>query len=305
MLDQILELQKPIMLFFQNLRTPFLNILAKAITFCGEAPISILMLLIIYWCVDKRKGFAFGTTLLSTNVTMNVFKVIFRVPRPWIKYPDEIDCIAKGSATGYSFPSGHSSTAGSLWGTFLVFTKNKGLKALFIALIVLVPISRVYLACHWPMDVIVGITIGLLFAFLLSKKMYALYDNDKYFGRTAVIASTVTGLIGLVTAILLEGNAIEALLWKDLMETAVMCSGLFLGAYLEKLNVGFAIPKKLGQKIVATLIGAVIGLGLWFGIKSIPFLSMIFKCIAYFFLPFWATYIYPLIAVRFGLFDKE
>ena len=67
MIDALLELQKPIMLFFQSIRVPIGDFIAKAITYCGDAPVAILVLLIIYWCVDKRTGFAFGGTLLPAN----------------------------------------------------------------------------------------------------------------------------------------------------------------------------------------------------------------------------------------------
>ena len=305
MIDTLLELQKPIMLFFQSIRVPVGDFIAKAITYCGDAPVAILVLLIIYWCVDKRTGFAFGGTLLPANFSMNILKVIFRVPRPWVQYPDELECALPSTATGYSFPSGHSTTSGALWGTAYKFSRKQWLKVLSIILIILVPISRVYLTCHWPLDVIVGTALGLLFSLFLSKKMYALYDDEKRFGKVSVIIATITGAVGLVTAILLEGGAIEALLWKDLMETAIMCSGLFLGAFLEKNRVNFKVPSTMKKKIIGFIIGAVLGIGLWQGIKAIPIFPMIFKCVSYFFLAFWSTFIYPMIAVKLNIFEKE
>ena len=305
MIDTLLELQTPITLFFQSIRVPVGDFIAKAITYCGDAPVAILVLLIIYWCVDKRTGFAFGGTLLPANFSMNIFKVIFRVPRPWVQYPDELECALPSTATGYSFPSGHSTTAGALWGTAYKFSRKQWLKVLSIILIILVPISRVYLTCHWPLDVIVGIALGLLFSLLISKKMYALYDDEKYFGKVAVIIATTTGAVGLVTAILLEGEAIEALLWKDLMETSIMCSGLFLGAFLEKNRVNFKVPSTMKKKIIGFIIGAVLGIGLWQGIKAIPIFPMIFKCASYFFLAFWSSFIYPMIAIKLNIFEKE
>lgn len=304
MLDAILELQKPIMLFFQNIRSGFGDALSIAITYFGDAPIAILVLILAYWCIDKRKGFALGGTLLSANFSMNIFKVIFRVPRPWVKFSD-LECIYKSTATGYSFPSGHSTTSGALWGAIGRLAKKSWAKALCVIIVILVPLSRVYLGCHWPMDVLVGTALGLLFAFFVTRRMYALYDDKEHFGKIAVLSSTVAGAIGLVTAILLEGKVLDELLWKDLMETAIMCSGLFLGAFLEKERVSFAVPEKLSRKITVFAIGATIGIGTWLGIKAIPLFPMIMKCIAYFFIAFWASFIYPLLGVKFGLFEKE
>ena len=65
MIDALLELQKPIMLFFQSISTPALDFIAKAVTYCGDAPVAILLLLIIYWCVDKRMGFAFDESTIT------------------------------------------------------------------------------------------------------------------------------------------------------------------------------------------------------------------------------------------------
>ena len=305
MIDALLKLQKPIMLFFQSISTPALDFIAKAVTYCGDAPVAILLLLIIYWCVDKRTGFAFGGTLLPANFSMNILKVIFRVPRPWVQYPGELESALPSTATGYSFPSGHSTTAGALWGTVYSFSKKTWTKIIAVLLIVLVPVSRVYLICHWPLDVIVGIVLGLFFSLFLSKKMYELYDDEKHFGKVSIIITTITGTVGLVTAILLEGGAIESLLWKDLMETSIMCSGLFLGAYLERDRINFKVPSTMKKKIIGFILGAVVGIGLWLAIRAIPLFPMIFKCISYFFLVFWSSFIYPMIAVKLNIFERE
>ena len=172
-------------------------------------------------------------------------------------------------------------------------------------MIVLVPVSRVYLICHWPLDVIVGIVLGLFFSLFLSKKMYELYDDEKHFGKVSIIITTITGTVGLVTAILLEGGAIESLLWKDLMETSIMCSGLFLGAYLERDRINFKVPSTMKKKIIGFILGAVVGIGLWLAIRAIPLFPMIFKCISYFFLVFWSSFIYPMIAVKLNIFERE
>ena len=305
MLESLLELQKPIMLFFQNLREPVGTFIGKAVTYCGDAPVAILVLLIVYWCIDKRMGFAFGGTLLPANFAMNFLKVIFRVPRPWVQYPGELESALPSTATGYSFPSGHSTTAGALWGTIYKFTAKKWLKIISVVLIILVPLTRIYLTCHWPLDVIVGIALGLFFSIFLSKKMYALYDDEKRFGKIAVIVTTVTGAIALVSAILLEGGALEALLWKDFMETATMCAGLFLGAYLEKTRVNFTVPSSLKKKILSFLTGAVSGIAIWLVVKELPLFPMIMKCIAYFFIAFWGSFVYPFIGTKLGFFGKE
>ena len=59
------------------------------------------------------------------------------------------------------------------------------------------------------------------------------------------------------------------------------------------------------KKIVGFIIGAVLGIGLWQGIKAIPIFPMIFKCASYFFLAFWSSVVYPMIAIKLNIFEKE
>jgi undecaprenyl-diphosphatase len=73
-----------------------------------------------------------------------------------------------------SFPSGHSMMSMVAYltlGTLLArFVKSRALKAYFIgaALLIsfLVGVSRVYMAVHWPTDVLAGWTAGLVWAIL-------------------------------------------------------------------------------------------------------------------------------------------
>lgn len=60
----------------------------------------------------------------------------------------------------YSFPSGHTTASFSM-ATILSYYLPQFL-ILFIAIALLVGISRIYLAVHYPSDVIVGIVLGIL-----------------------------------------------------------------------------------------------------------------------------------------------
>jgi undecaprenyl-diphosphatase len=72
--------------------------------------------------------------------------------------------------SGYSFPSGHATTAFVLYGTLFVLAgvliTHKGLRlllqALCVSMIVLTGLSRVYVGVHWPSDVTGGFVFGLL-----------------------------------------------------------------------------------------------------------------------------------------------
>ncbi|WDC85721.1 phosphatase PAP2 family protein [Caloramator sp. mosi_1] len=64
----------------------------------------------------------------------------------------------------YSFPSGHTTAAFSIFTTLAFFFPY--LSVLFISLALLVGLSRIYLGVHYPTDVAAGILIGSLFSYL-------------------------------------------------------------------------------------------------------------------------------------------
>jgi len=86
--------------------------------------------------------------------------------------PDEF--LRAISESTYSFPSGHATMSVVLYG-FLLYLVYKGTRskkirtiatAVFVALVILVDMSRLYLGVHYPADVIAGNLVGL-FALIL------------------------------------------------------------------------------------------------------------------------------------------
>lgn len=81
--------------------------------------------------------------------------------------------------TGFSFPSSHATiSAGFFMALYLLFghkIKNKVAKVLFIILCFLVPlviaISRLTLGVHYFTDIVAGLAIGILIAFIIWKNI--------------------------------------------------------------------------------------------------------------------------------------
>ena len=156
--------------FLEKIRLPGLNEFMLLITKLGEETAFLVAALIVFWCVDKRKGYYVMAVGFIGTMANQFLKLACRVPRPWVL--DENFTIleqAREAASGYSFPSGHSQSAVGTFGAIAATTKDRWIRGLCIAVCVLVPLSRMYIGVHTPADVLVGAGMALVMVFLLRK----------------------------------------------------------------------------------------------------------------------------------------
>ena len=171
--------------FLEEIRNPVLDFLFSIVTLFGEETVFMAVGMIVFWCVNKQKGYYLLSVGFVGTVINQFLKILFRIPRPWVKDPNfTIVESAREAASGYSFPSGHTQTSVGLFGGLALKFKNRAIRIASIALCVLVPLSRMYLGVHTPADVGVSIVIALILIFVLApifekaerspKVMYAL-----------------------------------------------------------------------------------------------------------------------------------
>ncbi len=154
----------------ESIRMPGLNEFMLLITRLGEETAFLVAALIVFWCVDKKKGyFLMSVGFLGTMINQ-FLKITCRIPRPWVLDPKfTILEQAREAATGYSFPSGHSTSSVGTFGAIAAFAEKKWIKGVCLAICVLVPLSRMYLGVHMPSDVMVGAATALFLIWLLKK----------------------------------------------------------------------------------------------------------------------------------------
>ena len=156
----------------EKIRMPILNEFMLLITRFGEETAFLVVALIVFWCVDKKKGYYLMAVGFLGTMFNQMLKLSFRIPRPWVKDPNfTILEQAREAATGYSFPSGHTTSAVGTFGCLAVIAERKWWRNVCIAIAVLVGFSRMYVGVHTPADVLVGAGTSLVLICLLRKPM--------------------------------------------------------------------------------------------------------------------------------------
>ena len=150
--------------------------LFQLITMFGEEAILIPLIAVIYWTFNKKMGEYIAYSSLTSVLINGAVKDAFKAKRP-IGEPG-IRSLRVETATGYSFPSGHTQTATTFWTSLMIIFRQKWMYILGLIMILGVGLSRLYLGVHWPIDVICGWIFGIVFTIMFSK-LFDIVDKNK------------------------------------------------------------------------------------------------------------------------------
>lgn len=281
----------------EGIRTPFLDKVMQFTTYFGQEIIIIAVICTLYWCIDKRFAYQLGFTYFTAGLCVQALKITFRIPRPWILDPafKAVESAVPG-ATGYSFPSGHTQGATSLFMPIFFRTKRSYLKILCVAAFVLIGFSRMYLGCHTPKDVLVSMLISIFFAWLVWKFQYYLLDDTKHLRHISLALVVLSLLTAAYSLILLKMGLLETAYATDCCKAAGAGLGFAVGWYMERTHLNFSTKTAhMGSQVLKLAAGLIIALILKEGASFILGTSILAKMVEYFILVLWVLVIYPYI----------
>lgn len=184
------------LLWLQDLRTltqDALTPLLKGISAVGES-YAFLLPIFIYWCWDKRRGLLTLAAVYLCMALTTVIKITACVYRPWIKDP-RILPVGKLPAS-YSFPSGHTSMASTVYlGSAVTFWHKKYVKWVAVVCVVaalLTGFSRNYLGVHTPQDVLAGFVLSLACLYSVWKLGDYLYKHPEQENKILLLTALLT-----------------------------------------------------------------------------------------------------------------
>jgi membrane-associated phospholipid phosphatase len=183
--------------WLQSFNAPLIEYIMRGINIFGEEEFLAFLILAAIFGVERRKGFLLAQTLLWTAIVTSTLKSVFALPRPVdvdslvrdvtgernvptpftdrgttgffdLLPPDVVAYFrAVPAHISYGFPSGHSSTSIAVTGSAAILWRRPWLLALALAMVVLMPLSRMYLGRHFLADVLGGLLIGFIAVFIL------------------------------------------------------------------------------------------------------------------------------------------
>lgn len=252
-----------------SLRNPVLDKLMQGVTYLGEELVFMAVALILFWCVDKWKGYFILAVGFIGTILNQFLKLAFRVPRPWVRDPSfKIVESARNGAGGYSFPSGHTQNAVGTFGGIARGTKKTWLRVVLIVLSCLIAFSRMYLGVHYPTDVGVALVTAVVLIFVLYPIMQKAKNDPRW----------MYGVLGCMTLVAI-GYLYYLNLWKFPADLDAdnynegLSNGWKLFGALVGLIVAYSIDeRKIRFREQAPLPGqickVVVGLALIVGLKS-------------------------------------
>ena len=260
------------LLMLQELRNATGGIFDEFFNALSKFAVDVLPFLpfVIFWGVDKKWGYFFLTTHWTGELLNGVIKLTVCAYRPWIR-SDLIEPAgdSKVAATGYSFPSGHTRTATTIYGDVFVWQKDrrKWLAVCCAVLILLTGFSRNFLGVHTPQDVLVAFIESVFVIYVVSRVSKRVEGNEK-----VLDILTVMGVVAVIAALAyiqlkhypLDYTSDGTLLvdpqkmMNDCFKACGSFLGLMVGSYVDRHYIHYEIPFGAKNLPVLVCVGAAI-----------------------------------------------
>ncbi|MCL6592475.1 MAG: phosphatase PAP2 family protein [Alicyclobacillus sp.] len=283
--------QYEVIRWVQSWASPWLDRAATGLTWLGLEGFYTLVVPILFWSVSKRIGLRLAYVFLYSMYANAWLKDWLQVLRP-IGIPGIVSK-AVATASGYALPSGHAQGPMTFWLMVCRWAQRRWLWMVALLLVVAIGWSRLYLGVHWPLDVLVGWGLGLLFA-LAGWSLGARWQE-----RAAERSLTAQALaaVALPVVLMLVHTGPDSLKYAGLLlglGLAVLAEGRWLRAELDPV---------WWKRVCAAVIGTAGLIALQYGIKwpAWPWLS----AVQYALLGIWTVLVAPWVFVQCGLYQRR
>jgi membrane-associated phospholipid phosphatase len=219
----------------QTIASPPLTAVVRVITHIGGEAAYIILLPLLYWCIDEKKGLRLGLAVLISAWINMTLKFLLDQPRPFFEGYDPSLGLINERLGG--LPSGHAQNTLVMLFIIASWIKKKWAFVCVAVLCILIGFSSIYLGVHFPNDIIAGWILGgivLCGYFMLGDRIETLLVKGGF--RAGMIASAVLSFVMILY-----------LPDKELLMPGGIVFGLGIGYCLNRRYVGFASNALLGR----------------------------------------------------------
>ena len=246
----VFEWEVNLMEGLQNILGPGVVSVISFFSAFGEELLLVLILGFLYWGYDKKIGKAVGLNVLMGLIWNPMVKNVFLRRRPYFDHENirilrVVDQNADPydiAAQGFSFPSGHSTNAVTVYASIAAQLKKRWLTCLSVLLPLLVGISRVAVGAHYPTDVLAGWVLGVLCICIVTLLRKAIKNDLAFYG--VLLITALPGLFYCKST--------------DYFSSLGLMLGFMAGDLLEQKKVRFENAKSLPRCALRALGGVII-----------------------------------------------
>jgi membrane-associated phospholipid phosphatase len=275
--------------------SPQLDLPFVVLTFFGGELFFLILIPALYWSMDRRTGARLAVLFLISAYANAVVKVLASQPRPFNFSPQVRKLVEAG---GGGFPSGHTQNSVVFWGYLVAQYQRPWLWIVAVALMVLVPLSRMYLGVHFPTDLLGGYLLGaaLLLLYLRFEPVVEGWLTGKGLRWHMGLAVAVPVILAFVYP---SGD-------KYGVSACGMLMGMTVGFVLDRRWVAFSSDGAVWKRLLRFALGEAVLLVLWLGLK--PLLSghepeALYRFLRYSLMGLWAGLGAPWVFVKLRLAD--
>jgi membrane-associated phospholipid phosphatase len=297
-------MQENILKFFDTISTPFWDKFFIYVTMLGEQYFAIFVISWIFWNYSKKEGIILSYIFLFSTLINFFAKDIARTKRPFdiIK---GLNSQRVNTAIGYSFPSGHTQGASTLFISLGLIFKNRNTMVVAVLLSLLVGFSRIYLRVHWPVDVLGGFILALIISLLFYPILVKIYESKSKFFRFLLLSLAFYYLVLVILIVFNHFFPERAVELNSYIILTSLSTGIFPGYIIQEKYFPFSTEALLWKKFLRFAIGNIGAVGLLVFLKLILPNSLIFTSIGFFLIGIWIVCLFPLLGIWLGLFKRQ
>lgn len=320
-MESLLDLSLQVTHWLQS-NYPQMEPFFEATSVLGRVELYLIVLSLIYWCLDKRLGATLTYLVTFTLLFNSILKHAFRDPRPyWI---DPSAGLAEDR--NYGIPSGHAQIATVFYLTIAVWYRRAWIWILCLAMVFVMSLSRIYLGVHDIPDVVAGVILGVLtvVGYFLWERYASQRFKKRILGQRLLAAVVFPLLLAVIYAaiLLLTDKPGDEVAWSSFIEQAERSSllnvvssvalllGLGVGFTLEGSWVRFRIDGPFWKRGLRYGLGIAVAFVIAFGLeRTFPedplWLNAVLEVARMLLLALWIAYYAPWTFVRLKLASAD